>query len=91
MLEANRDVETTLMSMLNYYDKLYLEFGPFVGGRDLRKLLGYKSADAFRQAAARDTLPVKTFRQPGRRDRLALTQEVAKWVEEIEQRLAKAA
>ena len=72
-----------------HVDTLFREFGPFVGGRDLRRLLGYRSADAFRQAAMRKKLPVKTFREPGRRDRLARTEDVATWIRQVEARLAK--
>ena len=51
-----------------------------VGGSDLAKMLGYPSTAAMTQADNRGTLPVHTFRIPGRRGRFALRHEVHAWV-----------
>jgi len=56
------------------------EYGPFVGGKNLRKLLGYSTYESFRQADNRKQLPVKTFNLPKRKGKYALTEDVAKWL-----------
>ncbi len=38
--------------------KLFEEHGPMMFGDALRQALGYRSGDAFRQAASRGTLPL---------------------------------
>jgi len=62
--------------------KLYNEHGPMMFGDALRKALGYRSGDAFRQAASRGTVPIHTFRIETRRGRFAMTKDVAKWLAE---------
>lgn len=64
--------------------RLFELHGAVIGGRDLRHLLGYKTGDAFRQAAHRQTLPVSTFFLDGRRGRFAATKNVARWKASIE-------
>lgn len=56
-------------------------------GDALRKALGYRSGDAFRQAASRGTLPIHTFKIETRRGRFAMTKDVAKWL--VEQRYSQ--
>jgi len=60
--------------------QLLERYGPVLGGQDLRQVLGFPSAAAFRQAALRGTLPVPVFSVPNRRGRFALTQEVTAWL-----------
>jgi hypothetical protein len=65
--------------------------GPFVSGRELRDLLGYQSAQAFRQAAQQNRLPVPIFKEPGRRAWMARTLDVATWLGKVDQRLLASA
>ncbi len=62
---------------------LILEHGPILGGPTLWRLLGYRSADAFRKAAQRKTLPVATFTIPHRRGRFAQTAHVILWLDRV--------
>lgn len=59
---------------------LLTEFGPVLSGANLRKLLGYPSSDAFRQALHRHGPAVALFMQPGKRGWCASTREVAYWI-----------
>ncbi|HEY1138460.1 MAG TPA: hypothetical protein VGE64_13350 [Xanthomonadaceae bacterium] len=54
-------------------------FGMIVAGRDLVRLLGYRTSAAFRQAVHRKSLGVQTFFIRGRRGRCARTSDVARW------------
>ena len=60
-------------------EALLARFGLIVGGADLVRLLGYRSASAFRMAAHRGTLGVPTFFVRGRRGRCARTSDVVRW------------
>ncbi len=64
---------TLLQDMLALY-------GPMVSGNALWKALGYASADAFRHAVFRKTIPVHIFTIPNRRGKFALTQDIATWL-----------
>lgn len=46
--------------------------GPLIGGSTLCKVLGFNSAEAFRQAFFRGQIPVKVFCIPNRRGKFAL-------------------
>lgn len=59
---------------------LNAEYGPLIGGADLVKTLGFRSAEALRQAVSRNKLPVRTFMIPSRRGRFAYTFDVARWL-----------
>lgn len=63
-------------------NKLYQSLGPMIYGDALYKSLGYSSADAFRQAVSRKTVPVDVFSIEKRRGKFALTRDVAKWIAE---------
>lgn len=65
---------------LELEEKLFEENGPMMFGDSLRKALGYRSGDAFRQAARRGTLPIYTFKIESRRGRFAMTRDVAQWL-----------
>lgn len=69
---ANND-QSLLVELKNKY-------GPFVGGANLRKLLGFMTYESFRQAEMRDVLPVKVFSLPHRQGKFALTEDVAAWL-----------
>lgn len=55
-------------------------YGPLMPSSVLVRVLGYASADAFRQSLARKTVPVPVFRMPSRRGHFALTHDVAQWL-----------
>ena len=57
-------------------------YGPLLSSRDLWQVLGFPIPAAYRQALARDRIPVPLFEIEGRRGRFALTQEVAQWLAE---------
>lgn len=56
------------------------QFGPILSSEVLVKVLGYRSPAAYRQAVARDTVPVPLFQIPNRRGRFALARDVAIWI-----------
>lgn len=61
------------------------QFGPILSSETLIKVLGYKSAAAYRQAVVRDTVPVPLFQIPHRRGRFALARDVAIWISQQRQ------
>lgn len=63
--------------------QLISSLGPVVGGSELTKALGFRSQGAFRQALARNGLPIRVFTIPGRRGRFALTSDIARWLWEL--------
>lgn len=67
---------------LQLTSELTARFGVLMSNSDLRQALGYTSADAFRQALYRKTVPVPVFSIPNRRGKFALTTEVASWLAE---------
>lgn len=54
--------------------------GPMLGNADLQLALGFPSREAFRQALAREQLPVPVFTLPNRRGKFALVKDVAHWL-----------
>jgi hypothetical protein len=60
---------------------LVREYGVVIGGRNLRKVLGFESATAFGRAVRAGHVGVRLFQMPGRRGRFALAQELAVWLE----------
>lgn len=67
---------------LELESELTARYGVMMANNDLRQTLGYASADAFRQALSRKTVPVPVFSIPNRRGKFALTKEVATWLAE---------
>lgn len=65
--------------------KLLVVHGPMLGGKALSATLGYPTNSAFRQALARNTVPVAVFSIKHRRGKFALTREVARWIAEQRQ------
>jgi len=59
------------------------EHGPILSCPVLWRLLGYRSADAFRKAVQRKTVPVETFSIPHRRGRFAKTADVVCWLDAL--------
>jgi len=62
---------------------LMREHGPIIGCPTLWRLLGYGSADAFRKAVQRKTLPIATFSISHRRGRFAQTADVIRWLDAV--------
>lgn len=56
------------------------EFGPLMGGEELRRALGYRSWAAFARAVRTNTVGIRIFEIPNRRGRFALTSDVAEWL-----------
>ena len=54
-------------------------YGPIIGGSNLRKVLGYSTSGAFRQAVYSKTVPIEIFTIEHRRGKFALSIDVAKW------------
>lgn len=71
-VQRERVLETSIQD-------LQARFGLIVSGRELVRLLGYRTSSAFRQAARRQSLDVPTFFVRGRRGRCARTADVARW------------
>lgn len=55
---------------------------PILSDAQLQKALGYKSISAFRQAVARNTVPVAVFAIANRKGKFALVKDVAQWLAE---------
>lgn len=78
-IEMTRSIEMNAGESEQRMD-LQSRFGPLLGGQDLVKSLGYKSAAAFRQAVKRGTIPVEVFEIPNRRGKFALTSDIECWL-----------
>lgn len=70
-------------------EELMALYGPVMGGRDLRKTMGFKSGEAFRQAIHRNQVEVPLFTIPHRRGRFALTSDIAVWLTGLASRQGK--
>lgn len=80
--------EPLVLLSVQLHEELQDRYGPLMSGSALVKALGYGSADAFRQAVSRKTVPVAIFPIAERRGKFALTREVAQWL--AKQRLSTA-
>jgi hypothetical protein len=58
-------------------------YGPLLNGRSLWSAIGYQSSQAFRKAASRGALPVRTFHIDGRKGLFAYTSDVAHWLSAV--------
>lgn len=66
------------------------EHGPLMDAGVTAKVLGFKSADALRQARRDGRLPINMFRLPGRRGWWASTEAVINWLDgQIEPHLSR--
>ena len=61
---------------------LLREYGAIVGGRELRRVLGFRNAAAFGKAVRSGAMPFNFLRLPGRRGRFALVSDIADWLED---------
>lgn len=57
------------------------QFGPLMGGADLWRSLGFRTATAFSRALRVGALELPIFDLPCRRGKFALTRDVAAWLE----------
>lgn len=78
--DAASDIAPSVAIALRLIER---EHGPILGCPVLWRLLGYGTADAFRKAVQRGTVPVPTFSLPHRRGRFAHTAEVVQWLETL--------
>lgn len=57
--------------------------GPLIGGIELQKSLGFRSAASFRRAVKLNLIDLKIFEIANRKGMFALTSDVANWLYEI--------
>lgn len=57
--------------------------GPLIGGAELQKCLGFRSAASFRRAVKLKLIDLKIFEIPNRKGMFAFTSDVACWLYEI--------
>ena len=62
---------------------LIRDFGLVVGGKDLMRLLGFRTYKTFYSACTRHQLPVRVFQLPGRKGMFAKTVDVADWYNQL--------
>jgi hypothetical protein len=55
-------------------------YGPVLGGADLRKFLGFRTATAFLKARAQGSIGLPVFTLPPRRGYFAMTSEACAWL-----------
>ena len=65
--------------------QLIKNHGPLLGGEDLWRSLGFRNANAFRQAKLRGRLGVKVFQVEFRRGTYAFMRDVAEWLTKLEE------
>lgn len=67
-------------SEINLQQELSERYGPIIGGKELRKSLGFNTYAMFRLAKEEGSIEIPIFKIPGRRDWYALTSDVAGWL-----------
>ncbi|NHQ80300.1 hypothetical protein HA051_01700 [Chromobacterium vaccinii] len=55
-------------------------YGPMISGDDLRKVLGFTTMEAMRQALVRRQISLPVFTPENRRGKFALSHDVALWL-----------
>lgn len=55
-------------------------YGPIIGGEELRKFLGFRTAAAFQKWRAVDSAKFPLFNLSGRKGSFAMTQEAGHWL-----------
>lgn len=68
---------------LNIAAALFDQYGPPIGGNDLAKVLGYKTAGAFNKSIRQSRVGLQIFDIPGRKGKFAYTNDVAKWINQL--------
>ena len=67
-------------SEFNLKQELSERYGPIIGGKELRKSLGFNTYAMFRLAKEGGEIAIPIFKIPGRRDWYALTADLANWL-----------
>jgi hypothetical protein len=78
--------EPDLCPSMSWY---FREFGPLMNSSQAAKLLGYRNAEALRQARLGRRLPIPMFKIANRRGWFAATAVVAHWLEAAVQKGAQ--
>lgn len=72
------------MTKSNEYGKALSErYGEVIGGKDLHKILGFRTSRAFARAVEHSLVGVPVFNIPGRRGKFAMTADVAQWLSDL--------
>ena len=58
-------------------------YGPLIGGEELMRAAGFKTANAFKLAIRRGRVGFHVFQITGRRGQFARTSDVAEWIDSI--------
>jgi len=74
-------------SLKDYEVPLIREYGAIVSGEKLRRILGYRSNNAFLKAVGRKTVPVPLFKEDGRRGWFARVHDIAVWVYSLNEKI----
>lgn len=61
-------------------DRLFEKYGPLVGGEDLVRICGFRSARGLTLSARAGELGFRVFQLPARRGHYALTEDVGRWL-----------
>lgn len=80
---TRRELALISMQTENFEEILMKEYGPLMGGEDLRRALGYRTWSAFARAVRLGGLGVAVFEIAGRRGKFAFTRDVAKWLQSV--------
>lgn len=84
MTKSNETI-SDIEARIDVYERSLLDkYGVVIGGKDLRHVLGYRTADSFRKAVFRNRLPIPTFIPEGRKMRMARTRDIARWLVSID-------
>lgn len=65
---------------LDTIDRLFQRYGPLVGGEDLIRICGFRSARGLTLAARSGELGFRVFQLASRRGYYALTEDVGRWL-----------
>lgn len=80
---SRRELASISMQTENFEEILMKEYGPLMGGENLRRALGYRTWSAFARAVRMGGLGVAVFEIAGRRGKFAFTRDVAKWLQSV--------
>lgn len=67
-------------------NRILQQYGPIIGGQDLRNFLGYKAASTFNRAKRLKLIDFPLFKIPNRRGSFALTENVVDWIQTISEK-----
>lgn len=58
-------------------------YGPLIGGEELMRAAGFRTANAFKLAVRRGRVGFNVFQITGRRGQFARTSDVAEWLDSV--------